>query len=111
MIIFYKKAKVCCQPSIWETFGMTIFEAATFSCNLSITSEGGAKDYFQDKVLYCQPNNLTSIKESILAAWRKDRNPELANYIKENFTWDKVIKRIIEVYKRLVPVSSSSELV
>lgn len=108
---FYQKAKVYAQPSIWETFGMAIFEAATFSCNLSITSEGGAKDYFQDKVLYCQPNNLTSIKESILAAWRKDRNPELANYIKENFTWDKVIKRIIEVYKRLVPVSSSSELV
>jgi len=102
LIPFYQKARVYVQPSVWETFGITIFESAIFGCNLVITSEGGAKDYFKDKAFYCQPEDLDSIKNAVLLAWKKPKSLELAPQIRENFTWSKIVKEIIEVYKKVL---------
>lgn len=99
---FYQKARVYCQPSVWETLGMTIFEAALFGCNLVITTEGGAKDYFKDKAFYCDPFDLNSIKKAILLALKSPKNNRLQNYVKENFTWDKIALKILEVYQEVL---------
>lgn len=101
---FYKKAKVYCQPSIWETFGLTIFEAASFGCNLVITNESGAGEYFQDKAFYCNPFDLQSIKTSILSALARLKNDQLLSYIRENLDWNKIILKVIEVYKRVLSI-------
>ncbi len=79
---------------------MTIFEAAFFGCNLVISKEGGAKDYFKEKTLYCEPYDLDSIKSSVLLALKTPKNEELKNYIKETFVWDKIALKIIEVYRK-----------
>ncbi len=100
LIGFYKQAKVYVQPSIWETFGLAIFEAASFNCNLVVTSEGGAKDYLQDKALYCQPNDLESIQRAVLASWQKKR--EKTSTVFKNFSWEETINNIIEAYQKII---------
>lgn len=99
---FYRRAKVYAQPSVWETFGMAIFEAAVFGCNLAITTEGGAKDYFKDKAFYCNPFNLKSIKTSILSALKKPKNNQLRDYLRKELDWNKIAIKIIEVYKKVL---------
>ena len=99
---FYRKAKVYCQPSIWETFGMTICEAAFLGCNLVISKEGGAKDYFKEKAFYCEPFDLDSIKNSVLSALEAPKNDGLQDYVREKLVWDKIALKIIEVYKKVL---------
>jgi len=100
LIDFYRQAKVYVQPSVWETFGLAILEAAIFDCNLVVTSEGGAKDYLQDKALYCQPNDLESIQKAILMAWDKNKRENQINL--EAFTWEKTINNTIKIYEKVI---------
>ena len=100
LIRFYNQAKVYAQPSIWEVFGMAIFEAASFNCNLAITSEGGAKDYLLNNALYCQPNDLTSIRTAILTAWKATKEKNRKN--SKCFNWEESIEKTIEAYKKVL---------
>ncbi|MDA2936270.1 glycosyltransferase family 4 protein [Patescibacteria group bacterium AH-259-L05] len=99
---FYQRAHVYCQPSIWETFGIAIFEAGYFGCNLVVSEESGAKDYLKKRALFCSPLNLDSIKGSIMSAFKKPKNNNLSNYIKKNFEWGKIALQLFKIYHNVL---------
>ena len=97
----YKYAKVHALTSWFETCGLANIEAGLLGCNLVSTSRGYAKEYFQDKIEYCDPDDVNSIAAAIEKAYHKKNNDNLANHILKNFTWEKSIDIIINAYIKI----------
>ena len=102
LVPFYKKAKVYCQPSLWETFGMAIFEAASFGCNLVISRECGAQDYFKTSALYCNPLNLGSIKASVMSARERPKKRHPLLNLQEELDWERIAAELLDTYKKVL---------
>jgi len=87
-------------PSQFETPGRAALEAALAGAKVVITPFGGTKDYFKDMAVYPNPYSVDSIRASIETALNKPKTDELKNFIKNNFTWDKVALHTVDVLKR-----------
>jgi glycosyltransferase involved in cell wall biosynthesis len=98
----YAACKVLALPSLYETPGLVALEAALCGANICITKEGSAQEYFQDLAFYCDPYNLASIREAVLLAYNSPKNDVLKKHILENFTWDKVAKKTLEAYEKVL---------
>jgi glycosyltransferase involved in cell wall biosynthesis len=89
-------------PSQFETPGRAALEAALAGAKVVITPFGGTKDYFKDMAVYPDPYSVESIRDSIKAVLNKPKTEELKNFIKENFTWDKVVMHTVDVYNKVL---------
>lgn len=85
-------------PSLFETPGIAALEAALAGAKIVITPHGGTKDYFKDMAEYVDPFSIDSIKNGIEKSLNKSKNDELKNYVNENFLWEKIAERSMEVY-------------
>lgn len=95
----YKACKYFVLPSILETPGLSSLEAGAQGKNLLITEVGSCKEYYENKVLYCNNLNLENKLEDLL------RKPAInLNVIKKvkKFEWSKSILRLDKVYKSLI---------
>jgi len=102
LISAYSACKVFVLPSTIEGTGLVALEAALAGANIAITKYGGPSDYFKDKVEYIEPSSKKSIKEATLKAMNSSQQPMLQDYILKNFTWDKVIKDLLNFYKEII---------
>ncbi len=98
----YAAAKVHVLPSWFETPGLSTLEAGLAGCNIVSTDKGSTKEYFQDFVHYCDPNNEKSIGEAVLKAYIRPKNNELKNYILNNYTWEVAASKTLEAYQYLI---------
>jgi len=101
LISAYGACKVFVLPSIIEGTGLVALEAALAGANVAVTRYGGPKDYFRDKVEYIEPRSKESIKKAILEAMSSSQQPRLKEHILNNFTWEKVIKDLINLYREV----------
>ena len=104
LIYIYSFAKVHVLASWFESPGLSSLEAAAMNCNIVVSSQSIIKEYFKDYAYYCKPESITSIKDAVLKAYSNDTNPELRNYVLENFTWDKVSKSTLNAYEELLSI-------
>lgn len=95
----YASADVFLLASWLETPGLAALEAALAGCKVVITEHGSTQEYFKDMVSYVDPSNLLEIRHSVLMALEAESDNDLKNHVLENYTWDKVAKRTMEVYK------------
>jgi glycosyltransferase involved in cell wall biosynthesis len=95
----YKVAQVHCLISWMETTGLSTLEAGVMGCNLVITDKGDTRDYFSDYAFYCQPNSISSIRETIIKAYDSPVNQDLQSHITQNFTWQKAAEKSLEGYR------------
>ena len=98
---FYAAAKVHVLPSFRETTGLVSLEAALCGCNLVASTFGCHRAYLHDFAEYCEPDDPESIRKSILKAYRKPKNSQFSNYIKENYTWEKAAQQTLDAYQKL----------
>jgi len=98
----YSAAKVFVLPSIFETPGLSALEAAVAGANIVITKYGSTKEYFGDYAWYVDPFSESDIKDKILDAFKSKKNKKLSYHIKKNFTWDKIVKKLRDVYIRTI---------
>jgi len=98
LISAYKACEVFVLPSIIEGTGLVALQAALAGAKVVITKNGGPPDYFGNLVEYIDPKSDKSIKEGILKSFNKAKDNKLKNYIRDNFLWEKVIRRLQEVY-------------
>lgn len=98
----YAAAKVHVLPSWFEVLGITSLEAAMNGCNIVTTDKGYAKEYFKDFAWYCNPQYPESIRRSVFQAYSQPTKKDLKTLIVEKYTWDKIIPKILEVYKRVL---------
>jgi glycosyltransferase involved in cell wall biosynthesis len=95
LIFLYKNAKVYCHPSIFESYGLSILEAAYFGCNLVITKNCGVKDYLEDNIFLVDPFDIEELKEKIILALN---TPKTEKNIKIILDWDFYIQELLKIY-------------
>lgn len=98
----YSLAKVHVLASWFETTGLSSLEAGIMGCNLVITDKGDTKEYFSDYAYYCEPDSVESIIQAIIKAYESPVNPELREYILENFTWEKTAEKTLGAYQSII---------
>lgn len=98
----YAAAKVHVLASWFEVLGISSLEAAVNNCNIVTTNRGYAKEYFGNLAWYCDPSKSDSIKNAVIKAYNSSRRNDLKNLILEKYTWDKIIPKILEVYKNVL---------
>lgn len=100
----FAASKVVILPSFNEIYGNAVFEGGAtnnnivYSKNLDITEynliDKGAKTI--------DPDNIEDIRKAIIEAYQKPVNPVLKNYIMQNFTWESIAKKHLEIFTNVV---------
>jgi glycosyltransferase involved in cell wall biosynthesis len=107
LAVFYKLAKVHCLVSWMETTGLSSLEAGFMGCNLVVTEYGDAKDYFKNYAYYCEPNSVASIRSAVDMAYNDPANPNLKNFILENYTWRITAQKTVEAYGEIIDIENA----
>ncbi len=98
----YKAAKVHILASWFETTGLVSIEAAIMGCNIVITDEGDQKEYFKEYATYCKAGSVSSIREAVEIAYKKEYDTSIKDYIFSNYTWDITANKTLEAYKKVI---------
>ncbi len=98
LISAFGAARVHALASWYELPGLVSLEAAAAGCRIVTTSWGSARDYFQDRVSYCEPDDPGSIRAAILKAYDSESTGELRGFVEQNYGWDKTARRLREIY-------------
>ncbi|MFO7444835.1 MAG: glycosyltransferase family 4 protein [Ignavibacteriaceae bacterium] len=89
-------------PSLYETPGIAALEAALAGAKVVITKHGGTKDYFKDMAEYVDdPLSPDSIAGAVKASLHAPKDGRLREFIKQNFLWEKITERSLDIYQSL----------
>ncbi|WP_254412305.1 glycosyltransferase family 4 protein [Dyadobacter diqingensis] len=102
LVKIYKAAKVHILPSWFETTGLSSLEAGVMECNIVVTRKGDTEEYFKDMAFYCQPDDISSIKQSVLSAFNNAVDSRLSEYILDNYTWEMAAKQTFDAYNAVL---------
>lgn len=102
LIKLYKEAKVFALPSINEGVGMVAVEAASYGCDIVITSIGGPKEYYADMAYVVNPFDIDDIGNAVSNAMQsKDNQPKLMEHIKSEYNLSKCVDDLVIEYKKV----------
>ena len=99
---FYKLAKVHILASWMETPGLSSLEAGVMHCNIVATKKGDTEDYFENYAYYCEPDNLETIKNSVVQAYNAPFNISFRDRIISNYTWEDTARQTLEGYNSII---------
>jgi glycosyltransferase involved in cell wall biosynthesis len=102
LLQYYRRAKVHILASWFETTGLSNLEAGVLGCNLVVGKRGDVAEYFENFVYYCDPEDITSIKNAVNNAWDKEQSEDLKQHILNNFTWEHAAKITLTAYKNIL---------
>jgi len=98
----YAAAKVHVLPSLGETSPLVNLEAGLARANVVTLKNSPIYEYLGDHAFYCNPCSISSIRNSVLRAYETPKSEKLRKLILEHFTWDRIAKKTLEVYKNLL---------
>lgn len=99
---FYKLAKVHILASWMETPGLSSLEAGVMLCNIVATKKGDTEDYFGDYAYYCEPDDLETIKNSVVQAYNTPFDFSFRDRIINNYTWEDTARQTLDGYKSII---------
>lgn len=99
----YEKSKVFVLPSLQEGVGIVALDAALLGCEVVITKIPGPGDYYSNNCFFVDPMDVDDIGTKIIKALddRYSNQPGLSNHIRNNYSPERIIDNLIDVYKRL----------
>jgi glycosyltransferase involved in cell wall biosynthesis len=102
-------------PSIYECGGAVVLEAMASGIPVIATKWGGPADYLDSSCGFLiEPSSRAALVQGFAAAMERLMNqPELRQElgangrqrVEQHFDWDRKIDRILEIYRKLLPVS------
>jgi glycosyltransferase involved in cell wall biosynthesis len=98
----YDEAELFVHPGIWpEPFGRTILEAMQFGLPIVATNTGGPAEIIPQEECLCEPENPYSLAKAIERVYsrRTEIGKHNEQYVLENYSPQKVLPQIMEVYK------------
>lgn len=95
----YRASRVHALVSWMETTGLSSLEAAASGCRLVITDKGDTREYFGDFAEYCDPEDVTSIRDALIRAHSSEPNPTLSERVRTNFIWPITAEKTLEGYR------------
>ena len=98
----YFNAHVVVCPSYDETFGLSIIEGCIFNSNVSFSKTIKFDDnYIMKNAVLFNPKSVTSIKKALKEVF-EDKIVSFDKNLKEYYSLDTYLKRIIDVYKKVL---------
>ena len=99
----YKHAQAFILPSFQETFGLVLLEAGVNGANLVISKDLPILDYnVFDGTLKIDPSNCDDIRKKVVDAIKMPRDLNIAQNIKNFFSWESVMLAHLDCYKEVV---------
>ncbi len=93
----------CLVLASWfETPGLVALEAGMSGVPLVLPREGSAEEYFGHRAEYVSPDNLGEIRDKVLRALARPRDPELAQHVRQHYSWRAAARATREAYARLL---------
>ncbi|MGN7355877.1 glycosyltransferase [Paenibacillus sp. SAF-054] len=103
----YSRARVHVLPSWYDTPGLVSLEAAVSGCNIVVTARGTTREYFGEDAFYCEPGDISSIREAVVEAYHAPFNPRLQAKIMSEYTWEQAAERTVKGYAKLLSPGNS----
>jgi glycosyltransferase involved in cell wall biosynthesis len=105
----YSHAGLFVLPSYYEGLAISLLEAMSLGLTCIASNIAGNRNINLPEENYFEVGNIGSLKATILKLINKKRdNIEIAaqiNYIKENFSWDKIVGLTLEMYKKVLKMN------
>ncbi|MBL7086563.1 MAG: glycosyltransferase, partial [Candidatus Cloacimonetes bacterium] len=89
-------------PTRYETPGRAALEAGLAGANVVITPYGGTKEYFEQFAEYAEPSSINSIIQAMKKSLEKKKNSTLKDHIRKYFLWDKIAKKTLSIYQKVL---------
>lgn len=112
----YKVADCAVFPSLYEPFGIVALEAMAARVPVVVSEVGGLKEVVKhgETGITVYPNNPDSLAWGILhtlehPGWAEMRVENAYRMVKEEYGWDRMAGRTIEIYKRVVKEREASD--
>lgn len=102
----YSLARVYCQPSLYEGFGLPVVEA--FSCGVAVVAgkNNCLVEIAGDAAVFVDPNNVKDISQKLLKVFEDEdlRKNLIEKGLKRSndFSWEKTATKTFDVYKSVV---------
>ena len=68
-------------------------------CNVVVTRKGDTEEYFGTMAYYCDPADVSSIRNAIDQAYHAPVNDRLKSNILANYTWEHAARQTYEAYQ------------
>ncbi len=95
----YQHCSAFVLPSFRETCGMVALEAGMAGARVVISELPTTREYFVNYAEYIRPDDIESIVAGIRAVLNNKHNNRLQEHILQNYTWDKIAKKLLSVYQ------------
>jgi glycosyltransferase involved in cell wall biosynthesis len=77
-------------------------EAAFLGCKVIVSPMGDTKDYFEDMVGYCAPNDVSAIRKAIDSAHKNVLDKRLKEKVIHTYNWTTTALKTAEVYAEII---------
>ena len=99
---WYQKAKVYCQLSLYESFGMALAESMCCECAPVVINNAALPEVVGDTGLYVPYNDPKATAEAIKKALKSNKGKEARERIKNMFPIEKREERLVEIIRGLI---------
>ncbi len=99
LLNLYLRCSVLFLPLIRYTANNSLLEAAACGCNIVIASDSPDNSYIPNNYLSLCKMNETETIATINSALTTEYNIQLSDYVKENYSWEVVAKKMEEYLK------------
>ena len=86
----------------YETPGLAALEAGMSGTPLVLPRRGAAREYFGEHAVYVRSGDLPGIRDGVLAALGRGRSPELAEHVRDNFSWKAAARATRDAYRKVL---------
>jgi len=102
LINYYQRAKVYCQLSRYESFGVSLAEAMSCGCVPVVTPNGALPEVVGKTGFYARYGDVRDTVEAIRKALNSDNGEMARKRVEEMFSLEKRKKELIRVVKELL---------
>lgn len=110
----YVDADIYVLPSVYEIFGITVLEACACSTPVIVTDRCGIADIVDGRVGYVVKYDKSQLRDAIIKVLsteklRRKFGAEGRWLVGEVYGWDKIVKKVEEIYKNAILNQNISE--
>ncbi|OIQ60436.1 glycosyltransferase family 4 protein [Neomoorella thermoacetica] len=98
----YAACRVHVLPSTSESLGLVTLESTAAGAAAVSGNYPTLYEYLGERVYYCEPASIASIRASVLQAYEEGIKPGAREYVVDNFSWDRTAERLLEVYQEVL---------
>ena len=97
----YSGAFLFVLPSFYEGFGLPVLEAFTCGVPVVCSNTSSLPEVGDEAVIYCNPNNIENIKESIITVLEnknlREKNIRKGHEQLKKFSWENAAKKVFNI--------------